>query len=79
MDRPKHVTSDDTRDIQLSVHEIAQTWLRRGFCPDCVVRQIIIGASCVAQDASKWQADAVHEVVDLSFADDANHIRHGQH
>ena len=79
MSQPEHVTSDDGRDIQLAVHEIAQTWIGRGYCPDCVARQIIIGASCVAQDARHWPADDVHGIVDEAYSADANHIRHGQH
>jgi hypothetical protein len=75
----KHVTTDNRRDIQLAVHEIAQTWMSRGFCRSCVARQIIIGASCVAQDAMRWPVEAVHEVVDEAYSDDANHIRHGEH
>jgi hypothetical protein len=68
----QHVTSDNGRDIQLAVHEIAQTWIQRGFCPECVVRQIIIGVSGVAQDAGQWPADAVHEVVDHAYDLDGN-------
>ena len=79
MPHPEHVTADDGRSIQLSVHEIAQTWIKRGFCPECVVRQIIIGASAVAQDARSWPAEAVHEAVEDAFSADASHIWHGQH
>ena len=79
MRNPEHVTPDDGRSIQLSVHEIAQAWIRRGFCPECIVRQVIIGASAVAQDARSWPAEAVHEVVEDAFSPDANHVRHGQH
>jgi hypothetical protein len=80
MSEPKHVTSDDRRDIQLSVHHIAETWIGRGFCPECVVRQIVMGAGAVAQDAVNWPASAVHEVVDHAFDTiDTKHIRHGQH
>ena len=80
MRQPEHVTSEDGRSIQLSVHEIAQTWIGRGFCPECIVRQIVIGASAVAQDARNWSADAVHEIVEDAFSDDpARHVgRHGQ-
>ena len=49
----EHITADNGRDIQMAVHQIAAEWLRRGLCPDCVVRQILIGASCVAQDAQE--------------------------
>lgn len=79
MREPEHVTSENSRDIQLAVHEIAQSWINRGFCPDCVIRQVVIGASCVAQDARKWPAEAVHETVDDAFSADANHIQHNQH
>ncbi len=75
----QHTTPDNTRDIQLSVHEIARTWLRRGLCPDCIIRQIIIGASVVAQDTRNWPADAVHEAVDDAFSADMSHIMHDQH
>jgi hypothetical protein len=76
---PEHVTSDDGRDIQLAVHEIAKNWVRRGFCPTCIARQIVLGASAVAQDAANWPADAVHETVDDAFSADTNHIQHREH
>jgi hypothetical protein len=77
MKEPTHVSSDDGRTIQMSIHEIAQSWMRRGFCMDCVVRQIIIGASVVAQDARRWPAREVHAVVDDAFdTTSTKHIRH---
>jgi hypothetical protein len=76
---PKHVSADNGRDIQLAVHEIAQSWIQRGFCRDCVIRQIVTAAVCVAQDANKWPADAVHEAVDDAYSPGVNHIWHGQH
>jgi len=79
MQHAQHATSDNIREIQFSVHEIAKTWIARGLCADCVVRQIIVGASSVAQDARNWPADAVHEAVDDAYSVDANHIRHGRH
>lgn len=79
MNYAKHATSDNGRDIQLAVHKIAETWMRRGFCANCVVRQIIIGASAVAQDARNWSAGDVHEVVEHAFDPDTNHIQHPQH
>ena len=79
MRHTEHVTSEDGRTIQLSVHEIAQTWIERGFCASCIIRQIIIGASAVAQDARNWSADAVHEIVEGAFSADANHVRYGEH
>ena len=79
MSEPEHVTSANGREIQLAIHEIAQTWIGRGFCSECIVRQIILGASCVAQDARNWSADAVHEIVDAAYSADVKHTWHDRH
>jgi hypothetical protein len=76
MNEPRHIESDDARDIQHAIHDIAQKWIARGFCSECVVSQIIMGASVVAQDAVSWPATAVHEVVDDAFdTTDTKHVR----
>jgi hypothetical protein len=50
----KRVESNHASDIQDAIHAIADEWEHKGFCVDCVVRQIIAGASAVAQGAAEW-------------------------
>jgi hypothetical protein len=78
---PKHVTSDDARTIQLAVHEIAKKWMADGYCPGCIVNQLVTGATAVAQDAAHLPADAVHELVDDAYdiLDSAIHVPHDSH
>jgi hypothetical protein len=77
--RPRHVTPDHGRDLQLAVHQIAKSWIARGFCPACVVRELLTGAVCAAQDACQWSYGAVHDVVEGAYAEGAAHIWHGEH
>jgi hypothetical protein len=75
----KHVTDDDVRDIQFAVHAIAQEWLRRGYCPGCLVREIVHGTTAIAQDVLRAPAEAVHEMVEEAYSTEAHHHMHGRH
>jgi len=53
-DSTDHVDEDVAFSIQKEVHAIADKWMARGHCPNCVVINILIGAGVVARDTTEW-------------------------
>jgi hypothetical protein len=79
-DAIQHISqgSDTARELQVAVLKIADKWAERGFCPSCIVYQMILATTSLAQDG-EWSADDVKRLVDSAYSPGAKHISHHEH